>query len=172
MNTVELLQKQTEDTYAWTNKLLSSIPHTSWEVIPEILESNISWQTGHLILSIYYHSILVITGHNMNILKHVPLKEYDTFFTQGSPKESVGQFSAETLYNHLVLVQEASIQTFHALNEEVLEQPLLPTPLKHPIATTKSEAIDWNIKHTMWHCGQIGMLKRIVHERYDFKLRR
>ncbi|WP_439557278.1 hypothetical protein [Dyadobacter sp.] len=52
-----------------------------------------------------------------------------------------------------------------------LNNPLEPTPTPHPIATTKFEAIDWNIKHTMYHCGQIGMISRVVEKRYDFGLR-
>ncbi|MCE7059373.1 hypothetical protein [Dyadobacter sp. CY343] len=31
--------------------------------------------------------------------------------------------------------------------------------------------IDWNIKHTVYHCGQIGILSRIVEKRFDFGLR-
>ncbi|WP_216824389.1 hypothetical protein [Emticicia sp. TH156] len=44
---------------------------------------------------------------------------------------------------------------------------------KHNIfnSKTKFEALDWNIKHTLWHCRQIGLLKRVVDKRYDFGLR-
>jgi hypothetical protein len=57
------------------------------------------------------------------------------------------------------------------LSNSELNSPLEATATSHPIAATKFEAIDWNIKHTMYHCGQIGILRRIVDKRYDFGLR-
>jgi hypothetical protein len=36
MNTVQLLAKQTDDAYGWTNKLLHSIPQEKWDVLPEV----------------------------------------------------------------------------------------------------------------------------------------
>jgi len=45
-----------------------------------------------------------------------------------------------------------------------------PTKRKHPVAKTKFEAISWNIKHTMWHCGQIACIKRLIHGGFDFGL--
>lgn len=57
------------------------------------------------------------------------------------------------------------------MKESDLEQPLEPFIIEHPVAKTKQEAIDWNIKHTMWHCGQIGLLKRFLVKRHDFGLK-
>jgi len=46
------------------------------------------------------------------------------------------------------------------------------TETKHPIAKNNFEALDGNIKHTLWHCGQLGILKRVLNERFDFGLTR
>ncbi len=59
-----------------------------------------------------------------------------------------------------------------SLSDQDLESELSPTEVPHPVAKNKFEAIDWNIKHTMWHCGQIGILKRIIDERFDFGLKK
>jgi hypothetical protein len=56
------------------------------------------------------------------------------------------------------------------LTESDLESELEKTDTPHPIAKNKYEALDWNIKHTMWHCGQLGILKRIIDKRFDFGL--
>lgn len=170
MTTTELLSQQTLDAYSWTNRLFSSTPYESWEVIPEEIKSNLSWQCGHLILSIYYHSILVIHGHQPDILKQIPLKEYHPYFTQGEPQHCVGKFSAAILYKQLLLMQEYSIQTIRSVTDTALQAPLEASDIPHPIAATKFEAIDWNIKHTMWHCGQIAVLKRLVDQRFNFGL--
>jgi len=172
MNQIEILVKQTTDAYDWTNKIINSIPQDKWDDTPEIIESNVSWQTGHLIMSFYYHSIMVIKGHQMDILQKVPLKEYDKLFTDATPKNSLGKTTPIELQNYLMIVQAKSIEVIKSLSEKDLESELLQTEVPHPIATNKFEALDWNIKHTMWHCGQLGILKRVVHERYNFGLKK
>lgn len=172
MNEIEILSKQTEDAHNWVNKLINSIPHTVWDVTPEILESNITWQVGHLLMSFYYHSIMVIKGHQMDIIQSMPLKEYDVLFTAGKPGNVVGKIDHSILMSHLMLVEQKSMTVIKSLTLENLNSELVPGPINHPIAKTKFEALDWNIKHAMWHCGQIGILKRIVDKGLDFGLKR
>ncbi|MEK6479682.1 DinB family protein [Catalinimonas sp. 4WD22] len=172
MNTVELLARQTEGAYDWTNQLLTGIPHDRWDIMPDIMESTISWQAGHLIMSFYFHSVMTIVGHQPDIMEEVPLREYATLYTNAAPSGARGKVSPQQLHEHLMLMESKSLEVIRALSPEDLEQPLEPTRTPHPIAKTKFEALDWNIKHTMWHCGQLGMLKRVVHERYDFGLQK
>jgi hypothetical protein len=172
MNQIEILTKQTQGAYEWTNKLLESIPYEEWENTPKTIESNVTWQVGHLLMSFYYHSIMVISGHQMDILQKIPLKEYNNYFTAGDPQNALGKISAKELYNQLLLVEQKSIEVIRSLADGDLEKELQPTPIPHPVAENKFEALDWNIKHAMWHCGQLGILKRIVNERYDFGLTR
>jgi hypothetical protein len=172
MTAIEILAKQTEDAYFWTNKLISSIPHDKWDRIPVTMETNVTWQAGHLIMSFYYHSIMVIAGHQMDILQKIPLKEYGKLFTDAAPENSLGKINPKELQKQLMLMEQKSIDVIRALSEKDLENKLEPSEIPHPIAKNKFDALDWNIKHTMWHCGQIGILKRIVDERYDFGLRK
>lgn len=168
---VQILTRQTEAAYDWTNKLIKSIPFESWEIIPEVIQTCISWQVGHLIVSQYFHSIMVIVGHQMDILQQIPMKDYDELFTKASPRKSIGKIQPDLLSDQLNIIQQKSISIVTSLTLNELESKLEPTHLIHPIAKIKREAIDWNIQHTMYHCGQIGILKRIVDERYDFGLR-
>ncbi|HTI91949.1 MAG TPA: DinB family protein [Puia sp.] len=172
MDQVGILTKQTSDAYDWTNRLINSIPYKKWDQTPDVIESNISWQVGHLIMSFYYHSIMVITGHQMEILQQIPMKEYDKLFTLAAPFNVIGKTDPALLQKQLLLLQEKSLNTIRSLSPADLESPLVPGPIPHPIAKTRFEAIDWNIKHTMWHCGQIGMIKRVIDERFDFGLKR
>ncbi|WP_428659434.1 DinB family protein [Runella sp.] len=172
MTEIDILTKQTEGAYEWTNKLIRSIAFDKWETIPAVVESSISWQVGHLIMSHYFHSVMVIVGHQPDIIQKIPLKEYDGLFTNALPENATGKTNPQDLLNHLAVVQQKSINIISALTPSQLEEKLVATPTPHPIAKTKFEAIDWNIKHTMYHCGQIGMLKRIIDERYDFGLRK
>jgi len=167
---VQLLLQQTIDAYAWTNKILESIPYEKWETLPPVVETTILWQAGHLLVSFYYHSIMVIRGHQPNILQIIPLKLYGQLFTQAAPAESVGKVNPHQLFSHLIVMQEHSISIIAKINEEDLEADLESTGYPHPVAKTKLEALDWNIKHTLWHCGQIGLIKRVVDKRYEFGL--
>jgi len=171
MTEIEILINQTSNAYGWTNKLLEAVPFDKWEIIPDIVESNINWQVGHLIVSHYFHSIMVIRGHQMDILKRLPIKEYSDLFTSSTPDLSVGKANPLKLFRDLKDMQQKSIEILGSLSIQELNSPLEPTPTPHPIAITKFEAIDWNIKHTMYHCGQIGILRRVVYKSYDFGLR-
>lgn len=171
MNQTDLLSKQTENAYEWTNKLISSIPKAKWDEIPSGIETHVSWQVGHLVISIYYHSVMTTVGHLRKVLDEIPLKMYSAHFNNAEPKNSVGTFEPDILQDHLGFIQQVSIKTIQSLTDEDLKSDVEPTRMPHPFAKTKFDAIDWNIKHTMWHCGQLGMIKRAVDERYDFGLK-
>jgi uncharacterized damage-inducible protein DinB len=167
----EILINQTSNAYEWTNRLIETIPFEKWEIIPDTVESSINWQVGHLIISHYFHSIMVIRGHQMDILQKLPIKDYSDLFTASAPMLSVGITDSMKLLQDLKLIQQKSVDILATLSSAELNSPLEHTPIPHPIAATKFEAIDWNIKHTMYHCGQIGILRRVVDKRYDFGLR-
>ncbi|SDJ87871.1 DinB superfamily protein [Catalinimonas alkaloidigena] len=171
MNEVEVLAKQTEEAYAWTNTLLHSIPYETWDQIPSVVDTSVTWQAGHLIMSIFFHSIITITGHPAGVHQQVPLRDYAALFTSAPPQQSLGKTKPETLQTQLQLVEQTSLRVINGLTPDDLQRPLEPTQVPHPIAKTKFEALNWNISHTMWHCGQLGLLKRIVHERFDFGLK-
>ncbi len=167
----QLLLRQTSDAYAWTTKLLNSISYDQWDTLPPVLETNVLWQTGHLLVSFYYHSILVIRGHQPNILQSIPVKLYGQLFTQAAPAAVVGKIIPQQLFSDLEAIQEHSLNSIVKIDEEELEAALETTGYPHPVARTKFEALDWNIKHTLWHCGQIAIIKRVVDQRYEFDLK-
>jgi uncharacterized damage-inducible protein DinB len=116
---------------------------------------------------------MVIVGHQKDILEKLPMRDYTKWFSFDTiARNAVDKTDPEELQNHLNIIEKKSISVIKALPPENLQDKLEPTKMPHPVAKTKFEAISWNIKHTMWHCGQIAMLKRIVDEAYDYGLRR
>mgnify|MGYP000149910545 CR=1 FL=1 len=172
MNVIDVLIKQTKEAHAWSNKLVDSIPMELWENTPKILNSNISWQVGHLVLSENYHAIMVVTGFDAEIAKQIEIKLHNQMYGYGSlPQEIIGKSNPLELKHHLYYVQNKVIQTVSGLTMKDLESPVeQPIKQKHPVAKTKFEAVSWNIKHTMWHCGQIATIKRLLHGGFDFGL--
>src|SRR5689334_15162805 len=105
MSTSAILLKQTEDAYQWTRRLIDDVPFDKWEVLPVGIGSTLTWQVGHLVVSIYYHSIWVVAGHQMDVLQQLPMKQYGGLFTQESPEKSVGQVKPAELRQHLGVMQ-------------------------------------------------------------------
>ncbi|AUD00800.1 DinB family protein [Spirosoma pollinicola] len=171
MTETQMLINQTDNAYQWVNKLVESVPLDKWTIIPPTVESSIDWQLGHLIISHYFHSIMVIRGHQMDILQQLPIRDYSELFTAAGPSLSIGKVDSVQLIADLQFMQQKSLAILATLETSELDDLLEPTHTPHPIATTKREAVDWNIKHTMYHCGQIGLIKRVVDERHDFGLR-
>ena len=171
MDTISVLVTQTKSAYEWFNKLALSVPKDEWEYSPNVMETNIAWQVGHQIISYYYHSILSITGHQPDVFEQVPIRKYADWYTfkstasQTNDKDTVGN-----LEKNLLFMQAKSLEIIQNLSPDDLDKPLEPLDQPHPVAKTKFEAIDWNIKHTLWHCGQIAMLKRVMNNPYSFGL--
>ena len=173
MNTVQLLHKQTEDTYRWVHKLIDTVPDTEWFKTPDELNTNIAWQVGHLVISLYYHTVLVIKGHQSDIMQQIPLRNYSEHYTfAGTPKDIVTIFTPEELKNHLTIIEKKSLQIINELSIDELSEGLVPGKMEHPVAQNKLEAINWNIQHTMWHCGQLAMLKRVLGDPYTFTIKK
>jgi hypothetical protein len=102
--------------------------------------------------------------------KTMPFKAYGQLFTQAAPTAAVGQVNPYQLADDLKEMQEHSLATIGRLKEEELQADLEPTGFPHPIAKNKLEALDWNIKHTLWHCGQLALIKRVIDKQYEFNL--
>jgi len=166
MNT---LLSRTQQAYNWINKYLDSIPTSRWDETPPVIDSNVSWQLGHLTLSAYFHSILVIKGHQPNILQAVPIKDYSRLYHRTAAREVVGKFSPEEMLGHWQIMQARSLEIIDSLTEEDLTSPLMPTDFPHPVASIKQEALEWNILHNHYHFGQLGLIRRVlIDESYDY----
>ena len=172
MTLIDLLVKQTKDAHIWTNKLIDSIPIEHWDDTSDTLASNLSWQVGHLVISEYYHAILVVTGFDEEITQKIDLKAHNHWYGYDSvPADQVGQNDPDILREQLHFMQHKVIKNVSNLTLKDLESKVeQPIKQKHPVAITKLDAVSWNIKHTMWHCGQIATLKRVLHGGYDFGL--
>ncbi len=73
-----------------------------------------------------------------------------------------GIYPATQLHDHFDLIQQITLELLDTFPENKLDDPLEPIPLKHPLATTKYEALSWSFKHEMWHCAEMEMVKRLI----------
>jgi hypothetical protein len=169
MNHQESLLLQTKNTYDWSEKLIQSVPYSTWNQMPQVLDTHLSWQVGHLISSIYFHTIMQLKGHDAETMGQIPLREYSMYFGYNEePRRSIHKYSPEELWENLVFVQKKSLETISGLSKEDLTSPVERARVHNPVAKTKSEVIAWNIQHCWWHYGQIGIIKRVIDRRFDF----
>jgi len=160
---LEFIKEQSKSTRNQTLDILGQTPFELWDETPPVIESNISWQVGHLIVSQYYHSIAVIAKPNLEIFKKVPLKDYIPIFSMLT-KSTTNDLKPEPqkLLSDLEIVNNYALDVLDQMIDENLDDPLEPTRMPHPIANTKYEALTWSFRHEMWHLGQISTLKRII----------
>jgi hypothetical protein len=159
---VDLLKIQTNDAQTWVRKLLADFPDEKWFLTPQVVDTNLAWQIGHLILSEYYYSVVLLAGPRNEISENFDVKKYSAFFARGDQRKQLEyQISVKDLIESLELVQETSLQLISNLTSENLASDIYPIK-EHPFVKTKLESISWNIKHTMWHCGQIATLRRVI----------
>ena len=160
---IEFIIEQNGLTRNQTIGLLKKTPTELWYRTPEVIQSNIAWQVGHLIVSQFYHSIAVITKPDLKIYADIPLKEYFPIYSMKT-KSTINdlQPSPEVLLSQLNLMNEYAKHSINSLFDEDLDKALVETKFPHPIAKTKYEALTWSFRHEMWHLGQIATLKRIL----------
>ena len=168
MTPTEILLVQTKEAHQWTLKLINSIPDDKWLTLPPIIESNIHWQVGHLIITHFYHNIVCLKTPQQDVFTLIPIMDYYPVFTAGGHAKSESIITAAELKQNLDKVQSKALSIIEQLDEKDLRSELFPTQFPHPIAKTKFEALSWNIQHTMWHCGQIALIKRVVDKPFSF----
>jgi hypothetical protein len=160
---IEFLIDQINESRSFVNRLISELPQELWFTIPANTDSNFAWQIGHLMCSQNFHAIICITGVNQKVSEVYPHKEYVRLFNgMGALHRSVEDhlITAAKLKEQFDRVHEICLENLWCLNDEILENPLEPIPFKHPVATTKYEAISWSFKHEMWHSAEMEAIKR------------
>ena len=163
------LKNQTADNYSWTNKLIENIAFDKWFITPEILETNLAWQIGHITLSQYYYTIVLLTGPKKDVAESINIKEYSGLFANGQNRKALAaEITVQELLDHWKHLQAITHEALTSLQDTDLSSNIFSMPKPHPFVKTKEDAISWNIKHTMWHCGQIAMWKRVIDKPFDF----
>lgn len=165
---IDLLKEQTIESHHWINKLIKDIEHDKWLMTPEIIETNFAWQLGHLTLSQYFYTVVLINEPHKEFAQKINIKKYSSLFSNGlKRKELLSEISINEILNNWDLMQKQTLETINNLNDADLSSEIYQMPKPHPFVKTKANSISWNIKHNMWHCGQMATLKRIVDKPLD-----
>lgn len=161
MNRIEMIKEEIRLVKHQTDKLIKDIPTDQWLASPNVLDTNVNWQIGHVFLANYLHGIASITGPNETIRTQVNIPDYIKFYgLKSDPTQYESEKpSKEDLLNVYELGYELIFKGIDALEDSDLDKP---TAIPNPAVKTKYEALMWMFKHQAWHNGQIAMLNRVL----------
>ena len=92
----------------------------------------------------------------------IPLKIYGDMFTNVPPAVLVGRTKPEELIKHRRFVHEKFLSIIGQLNDDDFRWAALAyAHWRIRLQKTEFQTIDWNIKLTMHHYGQTGIIRRI-----------
>ena len=169
---INLLKNQTIESHKWIDTLITDFPKEKWFETPKIVDSNIAWQIGHLTLSVYYYNVVLIGSPLEDISNKIGLKKYSEFFVGSDKKtELENHFTVDVLLENWNFLKMKSIEFIAKLNDKDIDLDIFKLPKEHPFAKSKLDAISWNIKHSMWHCGQMATITRIIDKPFDITTR-
>jgi hypothetical protein len=153
---IELIKKQTDD-------FIEKIEISKWNVTPDIIETNMNWQIGHIILANYLHGIASISGANEKIREKLNVKDFIKFYgLKSNPSEHLNEKpkneELKEIYNFIF---ELIWLELEKVNESDFNNE---TEIPNPGAKTKYEALTLLFKHQSWHNGQIAILNRVLNK--------
>ena len=161
MEKIDILKDQISLAKEKTDKLIADISLEEWFETPTILNSNLNWQIGHIILANYLHGIASISGMNEEFRDKVNVPNYIKFY---GPKSNPTDFKNEKPSNEeLMEVYEFTLSTILKGLENLTHSDLgKDTAIPNPAVKTKYQALLWLSQHQSWHNGQIAILKRVL----------
>ncbi len=158
---IGFIKEQISSTKGKTDKLIADFSAEKWVETPEVLNTNLNWQIGHIILANYLHGIASISGANEELKGKINIPDFIKFY---GPKSNPTDFINEKpnqkkLYEVYEFTMSLILENLNKLTESELNDN---TAIPNPSVSTKYEALKWLSHHQSWHNGQIATLKRIL----------
>jgi len=163
MISIEIIKTQIEHVKKQTDGLIEKIEISKWNIAPEIIETNMNWQIGHIILANYLHGIASISGANEKIREKLDVKDFIKFYgLKSNPSKYINEKPKnEELIDVYNFIFELIWLELKKMKESDLNEK---TEIPNPGAKTKYEALMLLFKHQSWHNGQIAILNRILNK--------
>jgi len=161
MNTIEIIKDQIISVKEKTDSFIRTIELEKWNISPNILETNMNWQIGHLILANYLHGIASISGANEKVRERINMQNFIKFYGSNS---TPNLFLNEKPKNEelLKLYEFIFELIFLEISKVKIEELNSVTEIPNPSAKTKYEALTTLFKHQSLHNGQIAILNRVL----------
>jgi len=142
----------------YTLERVDTVPLEDWFTIPAGGVSHVAWQVGHLAATEYrlcLERLRPRTAADEDLIPDAML----TQFARTSQPDAVTGFAAEQIRDAFDAVHAQVMKELPTYPDADLDRP----PLKpHPLFNTRIAGLRYTPLHEMIHCGQIGMLRRML----------
>ena len=160
---INIIKDQIQSTKEKTDKLIAGFSKEAWFETPNIINTNLNWQIGHIILANYLHGVASISGPNTAVKERINIPDFVKFYGPNSnPMDFENEKPSEEkllkMYDFMFSIIEAQLEK---LNEADLDDS---TVVPNPAVKTKYEALVWLSHHQSWHNGQIAVLRRVMNK--------
>ncbi len=160
---INIIKDQIQSTKEKTDKLIAGFSKEAWFETPNIINTNLNWQIGHIILANYLHGVASISGSNAAVKERINIPDFVKFYGPNSnPMDFENEKPSEEkllkMYDFMFSIIEAQLEK---LNEADLDDS---TVVPNPAVKTKYEALVWLSHHQSWHNGQIAVLRRVMNK--------
>lgn len=142
----------------YTLERLDTVPIEEWFVIPPGSGSHIAWQVGHIAAAEYRLCLERLRGRTEADELLIPF-DFLQQFGRTTVAQPPGTFSAQDIRQIFDAVHERILRELSAYPEADLA---LPPLVPHPLCTTRLACLRYAPLHEMLHCGQIGLLRRML----------
>ncbi len=157
---LELAIKQLEFARSYTLSLLADIPPGEWFIMPPGCATHVAWQIGHLAMAEYGLCLYRLRGRS-EIDLTLMTGSFRKFFSRGSipepdPAKNPSPAEIRGVFDHVhaQVLLEAPSFTAESLAE--------PVDMPYAAYATKLGSLLFCSHHEMLHCGQLGLLRRLL----------
>jgi hypothetical protein len=157
---LDIAIRRIETAREYTETLLEGLTEEDWFWQPEGLTTHIAWQVGHLAMAQYGLTLFRQRGRQPIDLDLMSGRFRKQFSRGSSPAASADLSpSVEEIRNVFDRVHAQALAELPTFDEASLDETIDPPYSGFP---TKFGALLFAVDHEMLHCGQIGMLRRLM----------
>lgn len=157
---IDIAIRRIETTREYTGSLLEDLSEEDWYWQPEGLSTHVAWQVGHLAMAQYGLTLFRQRGRQPIDLELMSGRFRKQFSRGSTPAiRSEKSPSVEEIRGVFDRVHAQALQELPTFDEASLDEPIDPPYSGYP---NKFGALLFSVDHEMLHCGQIGILRRLM----------
>ena len=157
---VDVAIRQIEFARRYMLQLIADVDDVDWYTIPPGSVSHIGWQVGHLAMAQYGLTMLRIRGKEPSDADFISNDFMRTFKKGSIPVADATVYPRpQEIRDCLAAVHQQALVELPKYTDQELEVQL---PEPHAAFDTKLGSLFFCHAHEMMHCGQIGMLRRML----------
>ncbi|MED5401465.1 MAG: DinB family protein [Planctomycetota bacterium] len=148
----------------YTAGLVDAVPESDWFRQPAEGVTHVAWQVGHMAMAQYRLALDLVRGVQPGDDELIGARVLDTYgkdsIPDPDPSANAGVEEIRSAYDavHLAVIREIG-----GMDDSILDEP---SSRPHPVFDTKGGALEWSAWHEMLHAGQIGLIRRLLGEKW------